>query len=1514
MKKLLARLSVAVAIVATVAGAYAAVDGSGRGLDKKRVGAVERVKAMTRVGEARQSARAARAEARLGSGSYGTVNGSMLFTVNSRLTDRRVYTIDPVSSTMTMLDTPEVFATGGGVLIGDKYYCMTRLKVMRNVYTRFYVFDADNWDTLEYKPDQPETLNATDVTYDPTTGRVYGCFYNSADSWTFGTIDYSTLTRSDIAPCPQLNALAADEAGKLYAIDMDGVFYGVDKLSGTLSRIADTGIKASYRSSYWQGSAVYDPESGTILYAANSTTAANPSDADFIGALWSIDPATGSATQLRHFPGEELFDGLYIPREELIDEVPAAPTELVAEFPGASLSGTVSFRMPSKLVGGMSASGQLDYEVKANGTVAASGKAAPGAEVSVNLTLDRGSYCIGVTASNSEGPSRETTVILFVGVDSPAQPAVKASYDYAASTAKLEWAPVTATDFGTPLPEGSVRYSVTRLPEREVVASDLDATTFSEPISSDGLKTIAYEVTATSGGESSGAARTSDLIIGAATPYYMEDFDLADALRWFTVIDADGDRLTWEASDIDNAARIAWNNLASDDDRKDDWLISPPLALEAGKIYKFTYGARKLYDAETLSVSMGRAPEASAMTTVLVAPYQVTTDRTEQRTLDVTVDTDGVYFIGFHATSPRTSGALYISPFIVAEGVASGAPAAVTAMEVTPAADRSHSATITFTAPSATMDGSALASLTAVDVYRDGSLIGNTTAAPGASGSYTDTEGHQGMNLYTLRPRNEAGSGAPAELSVFLGWDEPNRVERVRAAETATDGEVTVTWNAPELDNNNSPLTEEALRYDVFMSAVLPSGKTEVTQVGSDVKGTSHKVVVCSPEERRFAEFNVVAKTEGGEAREVWTPEAVPVGKAYATPFAESFANARFTNFWGIYSDDLFGFAGASWDFSDDYTFDITSKDGDNGFIVLEGSEAGDESEFYSSKINLAGLSNPALTFYSYNVKGSSSDEINNNILTISAFDGMEKTVVASVNMSQYNNDGWQRVNVPLTGLEGKTVQLFIKGTIVNFLTIALDNLRVDATFDRNLTAEPVTAPQKVMLDKKFIAYATVRNTGIEPMEPYTLDFYCGETKMETRNGRALQPGETQMFDFDCVRDITSDEVVEYWCRVTAAGDQNEADNTSARAQVKVCVPNYPVVTTLSGSVNDHKPLLTWSAPNLAVSEPFEIIEDFESYPAFANSNLWDWTLHDADGAFIGGIEDANDGAIELPGIPTASRQSWFVMDGDYEKLNFTYRAHSGRQHIATMYCYGIDNGIGYETANDDWLISPEVAPGSTDVSFFARGYSNMSPDALEVLITTESGPDPTYLRYRSLGKIDPMPTDWAEYFVELPAGTKRFAIRSVGNFGFMLFVDDITFTPADCSSLLEVVGYNIYRDGERVNAEPVATPEYRDETAADGNHEYAVTVVYSRGESRLSNRVSLTSALETPEVAAASVRADAGAILVDGAGGKRVSVCAADGRVVFDTADAANAVRVSVAPGIYLVTVDGDTVKLIVR
>ncbi len=68
--------------------------------------------------------------------------------------------------------------------------------------------------------------------------------------------------------------------------------------------------------------------------------------------------------------------------------------------------------------------------------------------------------------------------------------------------------------------------------------------------------------------------------------------------------------------------------------------------------------------------------------------------------------------------------------------------------------------------------------------------------------------------------------------------------------------------------------------------------------------------------------------------------------------------------------------------------------------------------------------------------------------------------------------------------------------------------------------------------------------------------------------------------------------------------------------------------------------------------------------------------------------------------------------------------------------------------------------------------------------------------------------------------------------------LDDITYETAPKPLDVVFVGYNVYRNGKKLNAQPLVTPEYTDGNAT-GSDTYYVTVVYDRGESEASNIVS---------------------------------------------------------------------------
>ena len=136
----------------------------------------------------------------------------------------------------------------------------------------------------------------------------------------------------------------------------------------------------------------------------------------------------------------------------------------------------------------------------------------------------------------------------------------------------------------------------------------------------------------------------------------------------------------------------------------------------------------------------------------------------------------------------------------------------------------------------------------------------------------------------------------------------------------------------------------------------------------------------------------------------------------------------------------------------------------------------------------------------------------------------------------------------------------------------------------------------------------------------------------------------------------------------------------------------------------------------------------------------------------------------------------------------------------------------------------------------------------------------------------------WKEYQVELPEGTKYFAIRVTSKFQQMLMLDDITYE----SGVGTIIGFNIYRDGQNIATVDAQTTIFKDNTADKGNHNYTVTVIYDEGESRMSNSVSAVTSLKDNAKAETIVRTIPGHIVISNSSGQEVAVFAANGKQVF--------------------------------
>ena len=99
---------------------------------------------------------------------------------------------------------------------------------------------------------------ATDLTYDPTTGKVYGAFYNMETNEydRFCSFSLTMAEATDVGDLERrVSAMACNDAGEIYAIwGYTGWLVKLDKKTGRYTQIGKTGIYPEYNNTMAFGS------------------------------------------------------------------------------------------------------------------------------------------------------------------------------------------------------------------------------------------------------------------------------------------------------------------------------------------------------------------------------------------------------------------------------------------------------------------------------------------------------------------------------------------------------------------------------------------------------------------------------------------------------------------------------------------------------------------------------------------------------------------------------------------------------------------------------------------------------------------------------------------------------------------------------------------------------------------------------------------------------------------------------------------------------------------------------------------------------------------------------------------------------------------------------------------------------------------------------------------------------------------------------------------------------------
>lgn len=1344
-----------------------------------------------------------------------------------------------------------------------------------------------------------------DMTYDPVGDIVYMQAYPAnvldatEDDYTLSTMNIETGLSTPTAKMPRMSMIACDISGQLYGVRYkDGMFCKIDKATAAVTEIGMTGVNPMYN-----GSGTFDFQTGKLYW----TTTERMTDQ---AALYEIDPNSGKAEMISVHPNNEQVTCLYIPRADDVCNLEDIPV-MTADFSNASsTTGTITIQAPAADVSGTPLTGDVTISLYIDEKLTLTKPCAPGGTITETLTLAKGGHKAEAVATHATaGKSKRKTISIWVGLDGPAAAGNLKAEKTGEYTATLSWdTPLEGAHGGTINP-ALVYYEIRRFPGNELLADDVTGNTFTDNITSTRLRYYSYAVTGYYKGVAGETAESNRIVFGEPTDIpYKETFDTFDDFKTYLVFNENNDDGFWGWNQGKQCAMYKYDTFK----QGDDWLLTPALRLSTDRTYKLKFKARsdsRLYP-EDLEVYMGGSPAVVDMTTLLMEKTTLAHEDYREYEAVVNVKTAGNYFIGFHAVTIKGQYYLYIDDVEVVAGPSANSPGVVTDFTVTPAPTGATTAEVAFTAPAENFEGGTLSSLTSITLYRNGELIKTfNNPEQGARITYTDNSPEEGENTYRATAANEFGEGNSVEVLQWIGNDVPQAPTNV--AQTTPDGKkAIITWTASTLGVNGSPLDPTKVTYNIYdnKERVVATGLTGVTY-------TDNAIDVSKGQKTLF--YYVEAVTGKGASYATGS-NFITYGEPYSNGFKESFAGKQFeTSDWIIApiepSPFYNEFYGRYWGLEHskyDRGPRPEAQDGDNGYLIAYTDMPNVESRIITPKMNISQMKNPVLSFWFYQYFNPDSENGYSHpdeTMAVETYINGEYKEILPAPIRLINGNGWYRYDVLLKDKVGAgDFQLAFKAHNYLSYDMHIDNIAITDIPDNDLSVTAFDVPEKIAVGSTRNITATVYNGGAKEAGGYKVEFLRDGNVFESVSpAEPLAFASTSNVSVEISPSITdAGKVFTYSARVVFASDEDITNNTGEEVRSEVPTNNLPTVTTLKAIDNGATIELTWDEP--AEPENNAVVTDgFEQYEAFTISNMGEWALADLDGIVTYTISNSasESGDYEYPNAGAAMAYQVFNPSaaGITSKL---WTPYLGNQMAV---CFDAAGSI-----NNDWLISPEV-PGGSNVSFMARSVTDLyGLEKFQLCYSTTDREPGSFIR---LGEATAVPADasWTRFEFTLPADAKYFAINCVSENVYALLIDEITYESIS-PAILSLQGFNVYRDGEKINSELIEEGLFTD-TNDKASHSYNVTAVYDRGESMLSNTAQTGPAgISQATGSNAVVYSRNNSICIDNANGQPVAVYNTGGQTLYKGVADSNHFNVNAPSGVYVVVTSGTTTKIALK
>lgn len=964
---------------------------------------------------------------------------------------------------------------------------------------------------------------------------------------------------------------------------------------------------------------------------------------------------------------------------------------------------------------------------------------------------------------------------------------------------------------------------------------------------------------------------------GALSLPYTETFSSSSALDNFYVRDANFDGTTWKVAA--EQLRIQANNARA----MNDWVITAPVHLEAGKEYEFSFDARahNSYYTEKIHAALGSEPEASEMTISLLPVTEVSETTYKTYNMSYTPAATGTYYFGIQGCSDAGSFYLWVDNLHIAAKAVATAPAAPQLSGI-PDYDRKPEATFTIVAPETDINGDPVGEMSKIVLSREGTAV-HTIDNPVAGQSYTFTDrlpegSEERYYSYTALPYCGEMAGQEATMQMFMGVNLPGPAKNARAIEDNNSGYIVVTWDKAETDIDGYPMNPSLIHYVVYAN----NGELLDEDITENFCAAQYLSLT-----QRYHFYIVMSETAAGLNEEDF-PQSnmVALGSPYTLPYAESFVNGKLSTAFAIEYNE----GGQLSQTAEAPSIGATPADDDNGFLTYTAAEnpspEGKAPILMAGKIKIpSDAANPVLTFQYFKVAGS--DARIAVAVNESPYFDMDAFLDLSTVEVSAGTDGWNRVTVPLADYRDAVIKPAFRFLMpTGGSTVAIDDIRIFDQLDHNLKVRAASGPHKVYANDEMPFNIEIENIGAEEAAGYSVSLLCGGRTVASAEGPAILPGKRASLQLSHTPTVLDAGELTCSLRIDYDSDNDLSDNVSDDFKVIIGTLPLPRAAELTATSAEGSVALAWQPVDLATARCEALTEDFEDYTPFAINDAGDWTFRDLDGARTWGISGMD--------FPNEQEPMAFIVF-NASGYHSTMAARSGLQYMSALSSRG---GVD----SDDWLISPLLSGDAQEISLYVSSQSDSyGNEKFQILASTGSLETTDFAPVYSNDKVPAI--EWARHTCTLPEGTRRFAIRSYAT-NLMFRVDDVTYIPA--LPELSLVGYNVYRDGERITPQPVATASFTDRPDSDGTHTYRVTAVYDKGESRPSDSASADfsalSAVEAPDahitVRGTTIICDAPFEVYDLAGRHAASARGS----------------VTLAPGIYLVKTGAVTAKVLLR